>query len=342
MRRQRIELADLAAWDNLLLATWKAARGKRTRPDVARFLAGLDGNLARLADAILTGQAPLNHYRSFHIHDPKRRLIHAACFEDRVLHHAILNLAEPVFERSLASTTHACRPGRGVLTAVAQAQFNLRRHPWYVQVDIDGYFPSIDHGHLRSLLARRFKGPGFLDLLGRIIDGHHASPGRGLPIGSLTSQHFANLYLDGADRFLLGHPAVRAQVRYMDDILWWCDDRATAKATLAEFHEHLREERGLALKPDMRLNRSGHGLRFCGRQILPGAVRLGLRQRRRYRALRERWETAWATGGIDDRQLQTAYDAVLAATLHADSRSWRRLDLQSHPSRYDDGDGGRS
>jgi hypothetical protein len=89
----------------------------------------------------------------------------------------------------------------GVHKAIAQVQANLRRFPWFGKVDVDGYFPSIDHARLKQLLARRFKGDGFLALLGRIIDSCPAAPGRGLPIGSLTSQHFANHYLDGADRF---------------------------------------------------------------------------------------------------------------------------------------------
>jgi retron-type reverse transcriptase len=342
MRRQRIELLELAAWDNLLHATWKAARGKRGRSDVAEFLDDLDQRLARLGDAILSARAPVGRYRAFRIRDPKPRLIHAACFEDRVLHHAILNLAEPVFERSLVPSTYACRPGKGVHRAVAHVQESLRRYPWFVQVDIDGYFPAIAHDRLRDRLDRRFKGRDFLDLLDRIIDAYHATPGHGLPIGSLTSQHFANLYLDGADRFLRAHPLVRDHVRYMDDIIWWCAERTAATATLAELRDYLGDHCGLSLKPAARLNRSDQGTRYCGYRVLPGCLRLGPRAQRRYRARRRFWEAAWQVGAIDDRALQSAYDAVLATTCHAASRSWRRLDLQLHPSRYDDDDGWRS
>lgn len=135
MKRQRIRLSDIAAFDNLALAVWKAARGKRHRPDVIRFTRRLDHNLGKLADDIMQASVPYARYRAFHIHDPKQRLIHAACFEDRVLHHAILNLAEPVFERTLVPSTYACRPGKGVHKAIAEVQANLRRYPWYVKVD---------------------------------------------------------------------------------------------------------------------------------------------------------------------------------------------------------------
>ncbi|WGZ93335.1 MAG: hypothetical protein QJT81_16200 [Candidatus Thiothrix putei] len=158
MKRHCIRLADIAAIDNLMLAVWKAARGKHHRPDVIHFTQRLDYNLNKLAADILQAKAPYARYREFHIHDPKERLIHAACFEDRVLHHAIMNLAEPVFERTLVPTTYACRPGKGVHRAIAQVQANLRRYPWFVKTDISGYFPSIDHQILHDLLQRRFKG----------------------------------------------------------------------------------------------------------------------------------------------------------------------------------------
>jgi len=114
MQRQAVSLAALAARDNLLLATWKAARGKRHRPAVARFLANLDARLDALADDILEEGAPRGRCRRFTIHDPKRRIITAAYLSDRVLHHAILNLAEPRFERMLVDSSYACRPGKGV------------------------------------------------------------------------------------------------------------------------------------------------------------------------------------------------------------------------------------
>ena len=256
MKRLAISLEQLAERSNLVLATWKAARGKRQRPPVARFLGELDARLDRLAASILNGEAPQGQYTSFTIHDPKRRLIHAACFADRVLQHAILNLAEPRFETMLVDSSYACRPGKGVHAAARQVQYNLQRFAWRVQVDVDGYFPSIDHACLKALLTRRFKDDGFLALLGRIIDTGGAA-GRGLPIGSLTSQHFANAYLDAADRWLLEDHRVRAHVRYMDDTLWWCGYPVNSAACLQgkkccraraarRFLEQQRQERPLS------------------------------------------------------------------------------------------------
>lgn len=260
--------------------------------------------------------------------------VYAACFEDRVLHHAIMNLAEPVFERALVPSTFACRPGLGVHRAVAQVQKNLQRFPWFAKVDIEGYFPSIDHAHLKRLLASRFKGDEFLALLGRIIDSYESRPGQGLPIGSLTSQHFANLYLANADRWLLAHPQVCAHVRYMDDTLWWGATKAGMKHVLRELAEYLDHERALRLKANAQINRSRCGVSYCGYRITPGAIRLSPRKQRRYRELSRKWEQAWSVGDIDETALQRGYDAVHAITLHADSLHWRQQQLARQPSLY--------
>lgn len=331
MKRQNIPLADIAAFDNLALAVWKAARGKRHRPDVVQFTTDLDKHLQALADGIMAGNVPRGRYREFYIHDPKQRLIHAACFEDRVLHHAIMNLAEPAFERVLVPSTYACRPAKGVHLAVAQVQANLQRYPWYVKVDVSGYFPAIDHAVLYRLLQHRFKGAGFLQLLWRLIDTYHAQPGKGLPIGALTSQHFANHYLDGADRFLLEHPKVQAHVRYMDDTVFWCESSMDAKALLSALQDYLHTQRQLRLKPDSQINHSQHGITYCGYRIFPAAVLLTRRKRQRYQQLRQQWEQALLAGEINELALQQAYQSAHAITLHADSATWRKRNLHLYP-----------
>lgn len=348
MRRDAITLSDLAARDNLLLATWKAARGKRHRPAVERFLADLDGRLDALAASILDEQAPLGRFRRFVIRDPKRRVITAVCFADRVLHHAILNVAEPRFERMLVDSSYACRPGKGVHAAAGAVQRNLRRWPWLVKVDVDGYFPSIDHALLKMLLACRFKGAGFLALLGRIIDsGATDTPGRGLPIGALTSQHFANAYLDSADRFLLAHGAVRSHVRYMDDIVWWSPSRHAAMAACEDLRAFLWDERRLRLKAGVHVGPSARGLAFCGFRIRPGVVLASARKLARYRAGLDRIEVAESAGRVTPAQIQRACDGLLATLAAAETTGFRRrLILERRdiapPQRYPPAPGCRS
>ena len=323
MKRLRIALEDLAARPNLELAAWKAARGKRDKPAVARWLADLDPNLDQLGAAILDGRVPLAGIRRFAIRDPKPREISVHAFADRVLHHAILNLAEPRFERMLVDSCFACRPGRGVHVAVQAVRRHLRRFEWWVQVDVAAYFASIDHAILLDLLRRRFKGDEFLALLERIVAAG-APAGRGLPIGALTSQHFANAYLDGGDRLLLARADVRAHARYMDDIVWWCDSAADARRSLADLREFLRAQRRLELKTPARVGRSERGVAFCGFRIRPGIVLPSARKLARYRQGARRLAAAEAQGGITERDLQRAHDVLAATLAHTQSLRFRR------------------
>jgi len=322
VKRTRIELADIADRNNLLHALWLASRGKRHRSIVQKWLGDPESHIAALRSSILNQTAPLGRFRTFTIHDPKKRTIHAADFCDRVLHHAVMIHAGPVIDRSLVADSYACVPGRGVHAAAIRVQQLLRRYPWFVKVDVKGFFPSIDHAVLQSLLANRFKGEQFLGLLDRTITANGGEPGRGLPIGSLCSQHFANLYLDGADRC----------VRYMDDLLWWAPCKQSAQESLARLTVWLDQHRHLELHDSSQVNRSSCGVSFCGYRITRHAIRLSRRRKRRYVAARQAVERQWRKGAISDSELQQSYSAVKAITLPADSTGFRQANLVQHPA----------
>lgn len=193
-RARRITLGDVAELANLTAAAWRAAAGKRHRREVRLFLASLDRSLAQLAADLHAGLAPANRFRTFTIFDPKRRTIHAPIFRDRVVHHALMAHVGPELEQRLIFDSYACREGKGNLAAVQRAQHFARRYRWYGKLDVRGYFHSIDHEVLKTGLRRCVKGPA-LRLCHRIIEGFTTTPGRGLPIGALSSQYFANWYL---------------------------------------------------------------------------------------------------------------------------------------------------
>jgi RNA-directed DNA polymerase len=345
MKRQAITLLQIACRENLLLAAYKAAHGKQQRPAVAQFFARLDDNLNLLAKSILDGCAPQGLSHSFAILDPKPRIITAACFADRVLHHAIMNIAAVRFETMLVPSTFACRPNKGVHCAVVAVQQGLQRYAWVAQVDVAGYFPSIEHGTLKNLLAQRFKGPEFLALLGRIIDcgnfvtdpleapDFKASSGnslvdeerncRGLPIGALTSQYFANAYLDGADRFLLNHPQVCAHVRYMDDMLWCCNTREAAVETVGALAAFLSQTLGLRLKPNFHIGRSTAGVRYCGFRVRQGVVLASARKLTRYRRHTQKIAVAQECGYASS-DVQRASDCAHAALARTQTQRFRQ------------------
>lgn len=330
-RRSAVGLDDVASLSTLARAFWEASRGKTARPDVERFAANLDAEVGRLSEDILSGRVPEGKWTTFRVYDPKPRRILAPCFRDRVLHHAIMIHMGPVLDRALVDDTFACRTGKGTLAAVLRAQAHVRRFPWFVKGDVRAYFASVDHEILKGILRRRFKDPGLLALCDRILARTPGSPSCGLPIGALTSQHFANVYLDALDRLLLESLHVRAMVRYMDDIVWWCDSREQASETLAKAREFLARERRIELKPDAHIGRSEEGVSFLGFRVLPGMLRLSLRRRRRYRAARARWEEAFASAHVDARGLQRGYASALAITAHADAEAWRRAELARRP-----------
>ncbi len=238
--------AQITRWDNLRLAYKKAAKGKRGKGPASRFEYRLEDNLAALQHDLQTKTYQPGQYASFYIHEPKRRLISAAPFRDRVVHHALCNLIEPMFERSFIEDSYANRVGKGTHRALDRCQAFARRYPYVLPCDLKQYFPSIDHQILRHLLARKIGCPDTLWLIDQILasgSGVLAEeyelvwfPGddllaalrpRGLPIGNLTSQFWANCYLNDFDHFVKRKLRCRGYVRFVDDFLLFADDKTT-------------------------------------------------------------------------------------------------------------------
>jgi hypothetical protein len=324
MKRTGISLEAIASWHNLTRAVERAARGKRYRHEVMTFLANLDANLSALRSQILDGSVLLGEVTEFHIRDPKPRVIHAPCFRERVLHHAIMAYVGPVLERVLIEDTFACRIGKGTLAAVHRCQHHVRRFPWYAKLDIRHYFASVDHRILKDQLWRYLKPYALLNLLDRIIDAHQECPGKGLPIGALTSQVFANFYLNPLDRFLLESCGVAAMTRYMDDVVFWGHSRRRVLEVVKRTCDFATQHLKLTVKETWQVNRSERGLPICGYRIFAGTIRLARSRRQRYLRTKRHWERLYRAGHISAHQLQAGYDAALAITAHADAAAWRR------------------
>jgi hypothetical protein len=301
----------------------RAARGKRTRRHATAFAARLDENLAGLARDLEGGTYTVGPYHQFTIFDPKERVITAPCFRDRVLHHAMMLVCEPVFERFLIADTFACRRGKGRLAAVERARHFAQRYPWFLKLDIRKYFDSIRHDTLLGLLERKFKDRRLLDLFGRIIDSYEVAPGRGVPIGSLTSQHFANFYLGRLDRFVKEGLRAGGYVRYMDDFVVWGEDRARLAVVRDRAGEFVGRELSLALKPHPYINRCERGMDFLGCRVHPSRVSLNRQSRVRY-ARKLRWlEREHAAGRLDEASLQQRATALVAFTQAGPTAGWR-------------------
>jgi retron-type reverse transcriptase len=218
MKRQNHLFELIVDYQNFRLAFLRAVRGKKPSPSMMLFRKNLDTNLEHLRNSLTTGEYTWGQYRSFTITDPKPRIISSAPFEDRVVHHAIINILEPLFERRMVYHSYACRKDKGTQRAIMYAFRQCKKSPWFLKLDVHKYFDSIDHGVLKTMLASLIKDGRTLLLLSELIDNYHRDTGKGVPIGNLTSQFFANLYLSGLDHYILEELRPHGYTRYMDDV----------------------------------------------------------------------------------------------------------------------------
>ena len=292
--------------DNLRLAFVKASRGKRHREDQRAFEEDLDAELEKLRRGLADGTYPVGNYLRFRVFDPKEREICAAAFGERVLHHALMNLCEPEFDRRLSPDSFACRRGGGQTAAVARASEWCRRRSWFMKCDIRKYFDSIPHDGMRRVLSRVFKDPMVLFWFDRILQTYETAPGRGLPIGNLTSQHFANLYLDPVDRM------AGTLVRYMDDFVYFGATKEELLERRAETESRVATL-GLSLKfPPCPRHVSG-GIPFLGRRVYGWGSRPDKRARLRFRRKSEAYAARLAVGDWSQETYQRRATALLAA-----------------------------
>jgi hypothetical protein len=327
MKRHGFLFENVTAFDTLLRAAKNALRGKRARPDCVSYIFALERELLTLQRELLDGTyAPLP-YRSFSLYEPKERKICAAPFRDRVVHHAICLALNPVFEGHFIHDTYACRAGKGVHAAVKRVQQLSRRSRFYMACDIRRFYEHIDHGRLKHLLHRKLKDRQFCALLDLIID-HPVpglEPGRGIPIGNLTSQYFANFYLSGFDHYVKEVLRAEGYVRYMDDFILFSDSKACLKEALPRISAWLRDNLALLIKEKalVRAPVTG-GITFLGFRIYPGMVRLtGAKWRafvRKSRAL----HAAHSTGHIGEETLNASLAAMTAHIVHAGTLQARR------------------
>lgn len=292
MKRVSGLFEQVVDFQRLRAAARRARRGIRLGADAAAFLTELETNVLRLQRELLDSSYRPGPYRTFRIHDPKPRTISAAAFRDRVVHHALCQALEPVFDRYASDHSYACRRGRGTIAALARARLLARRHGRFVKLDVRAYFESVDHHLLNAQLARLVRDPRTLALARHFIDAGApgSPPGRGLPIGNLTSQHFANLHLGLVDHFVQDDLGLGAWCRYMDDMLLFGDDRVRLDVAAQGIAAFLGDRMGLQLRTEAcRAGRVADGVPFLGFRIWPHHVRLDrarrLRLGRRLRAI---------------------------------------------------------
>ncbi|PZO59572.1 MAG: RNA-dependent DNA polymerase [Phormidesmis priestleyi] len=247
MKRYGNLYSQIVEFENLWWAARRAESGKRLRENVLEFNFNFESNLIQLQSELADRTYQPGPYRTFKIIDPKPRIISAAPYRDRVVHHALCNIITPCFESGFIADSYANRVGFGTHKALARFIKFARSHRYVLQCDVRKYFPSVDHQILKDLIRHKLKCKDTLWLIDTIIDGSNEQetvlqyfPGdimltpalrrRGLPIGNLTSQFFANIYLNGFDHFVKEQLKAKGYVRYVDDFALFSDDKAFLQA----------------------------------------------------------------------------------------------------------------
>lgn len=291
---------------NLWTAFTKASKGRRGHPSIAAFEYNLESELIQLRDELRDETYLPGGYRSFTVHEPKRRKISAAPFRDRVVHHALMNIIGPMLERKFIHDSYANQVGKGTHTALDRCTYFMRRYDYVLPCDVKQFFPSVDHEILKAVLSKTIQDERAMNLAKKIIASGEGVLNeeyamtyfkgdtlfavhrpRGLPIGNLTSQFWANVYLNELDQLIKQKLKVCAYVRYVDDFLLFSNDKKELhewRSAVVEFLASLRltiHEESAHARPAWK------GVTFLGFIVFPTHRRL--KPPKGY-AFRRRWQ----------------------------------------------------
>jgi RNA-directed DNA polymerase len=280
---------EIISFKNIFLAAKKAQRGKRFRPNVLAFNYHLETEVITLQKELETQTYCPGEYKVFKIIEPKPRQISAAPYRDRVVHHALCNIIAPIFENSFIPDSYANRLGLGTHSALKRFTQFARSSSYVLQCDIKKYFPSIDHEILKQIIRQKIKCPDTLWLIDLIIDRSNPQESvllyfagddllsplthrKGLPLGNLTSQFFANIYLNQFDHFVKEKLKAQKYLRYVDDFALFSNDLDFLKSANLEIANYLAQIRLLPHPAKTHLFETQYGANFVGFRILPDKI----------------------------------------------------------------------
>ena len=324
-------------FQNLLLAARKAQKGKRYRDATLAYNFNLEDELFSLRDELQAKTYRPGPYREFIVKDSKKRYISAAPYKDRVVHHALLNVIEPLFDRRFIFDTYACRKGKGTHAALYRFRKFLAGHKYVLKCDIRKYFPNVDHEILLEKLRRRIADPDTMELLEKIVGSrtdNHQSPAayfpgddlftphirkRGIPIGNLTSQFFANLYLDDFDHWIKEELRAGPYLRYADDFCVFGDDKGRLNEIRSAIRGYLETNRLQIHQGKSRIYTKKEGVEFLGFRHLPDRTRIRKDSVRRFQMRMKRLQRDYATGKASSEQVRASVGSWIAHATYADS-----------------------
>ena len=314
---------EIISLSNLFRAWNEFKHGKIKKQDIAEFSAVLEESVFALHESLVSGSYRHGSYKSFHIYDPKRRHIHKALPIDRLLHHAIFRVLEPRFDPQFIFDSYSSRKGKGIHKAHARfREFarklsrNNTKTVWVLKCDIRKFFDSVDHGVLCALLSKVIRDEKTKALMEGIIASFSAAPGKGIPLGNLTSQLFSNVYLDPFDQYVKRVLRVKKYIRYADDFVILDNDRETLLELLPKLGGYLNETLKLSMHPDKILIRKwNQGIDFLGYVIFPHHQVLRTKTKRRILGKIKLLSTMRDRGKVSDKDFThtlASYAGLLA------------------------------
>lgn len=327
---------QIIAFENLLNAARKAEKNKRFRENVLAFNYNLEAELAALQTELSDKTYEPGPYRTFEILEPKHRLISAAPYRERVVHHALCNIIVPIMERTFIADSYANRWGYGTHRALRRFTHFARSARYILQCDIRKYFASIDFGILKEIVRQKIKCQDTLWLIDTIIDHSNEQnsvsdhfPGddlltplsrrRGLPIGNLTSQFFGNVYLNGFDHFVKEQLKIRKYLRYVDDFALFSDDRGVLVEARQKIEAYLAKLRLKVNPSKSQLFATQHGANFLGFRILPDRIRVRTENLRFGRRRIRQLQSEYASGKIEIEKVSQSLQSWQAHLAHGDT-----------------------
>ena len=273
----------------MFLAWREFKKGKTKKPDVQEFEFNLENNLFQLHEELRTGTYKHGPYCDFYITDPKLRHIHKACVRDRVLHHAVFRILYPIFDKSFIFDSYSCRLNKGTHRAVRRLQKftqklsrNNSRNIFGLKCDVKKFFDSVKHDILLELIKNKIQDPYAIQLLQKIIQSFKTEEGKGLPIGNVTSQLFANIYLNELDQFIKHELKIKCYLRYCDDFVILNPNFHNLRNVTDKAQNFLKSKLKLSLHPDKIIIRKyNQGIDFLGYVVRPYCINLRTKTKNR-------------------------------------------------------------
>jgi RNA-directed DNA polymerase len=274
-------------------------------------------------------------FKQFYVHDPKKRLISAPIFKDRIIHHALVNIIEPLFEKKFIIDSYACRKDKGVHKAVLRLKnFEIKSAKKYdnvyaIKADIHHYFQNVDHDILLNIIKRTIRDKSVLWLCERIILGNKEFDFKGISVGSLTSQLFANIYLDQLDHFIKDKLGVKFYVRYMDDFIILGENKCKMRVLLGDIEKFLNNTLKLELNPKTSLFPAKRGVDFAGYRSWTTHILPRKRNVRRAKKRLKKLSKLYQKGSVNLADIKAVLMSFLGYMKHCDGYRTTLSVLQS-------------